>query len=78
CSKNNPLTQVIHSLTSFSPLWITLVDNSVDNSVDKFNTKVIHILSTAFPQPYPQHKHLFFFKKNNLSTEKSLPNNNNI
>jgi hypothetical protein len=41
------------------------VDNSVDNPVDilwiKLSKKVIHFLSTGYPQGYPQEKHTLTF-----------------
>jgi hypothetical protein len=54
----------------------------VDNSVNKKNPnqqeKVIHKLSTGYPQGYPHDKQLFLNKKIDLSTEFDLTNNNNI
>jgi len=58
------------------------VDNPVDNPVDilwiSFDLKVIHILSTAYPQGYPQDKIMIIIEKSELSTENGLTNNNNL
>ena len=70
------LSKVIHSFSWPQRLWISPVDKSVDNPVDKYTQKVIPILSTANPQVYPQHKQLINIIKSELSTEKQPPNNN--
>lgn len=42
----------------------------MDNSVDKYFLKVIHILTTYYSHVFPQYKLLFFQNKIDLYTEK--------